>query len=160
MFLLAEGIAPITTASGAWEAWLTPQGVGAVSGLIVSALSVIALILGLLGKKDLQQKVLTAQNTIQDKNAQIQAAVDTIRGVVQGVEEAKKGLDPDAKAHLIATIEDVATKMGAQSTLHPIVQQIQGGTTDLPSLLKTLTDTLSTLKPQTPPTPPASPAAQ
>jgi gamma-glutamyl:cysteine ligase YbdK (ATP-grasp superfamily) len=146
MFLLADGVAVVTTASGGWDAWTTPQGVGAISGLIVSALSVVALILGLLGKKDLQQRVQVAHDTIQDKNTQIQAAVDALRSVVQGIEAAKVGLDPDAKAHLVATIQAVATTTGAQSTLDPIVQAIQAGKTDLPGLLKTLTDTLGKLK--------------
>ena len=141
MFLLADGIAAVTSASGgSWSEWTTPQGVAAVSGLLVTALSVIAMILNLLGKKELAQKVQDAHDTIQDKNIQIQSAVDTLRSVIQGIEQAKVGLTPDAKLHLVSTIQDVATKMGGQQLLDPIVQAIQSGNTDSASLLKMITD--------------------
>ena len=153
MFLLADGIAAVTTAAGSWESWTTPQGVATISGLIVTALSVIAMILNLLGKKDLAQKVQDAHDTIQNKNVQIQTAVDTLRSVVQGVEQAKGGLSPEAKLHLVSTIQEVATKAGGQQLLDPIVQAIQAGNTDSASLLKTLNDVVA--KVQQSPTPSA-----
>ena len=147
MFLLADGVAAVTSASGGgWETWTTPQGVAAISGLLVTALSIFATILGLLGKKDLQQKVQDAHDTIQDKNAQIQAAVDALRGVVQGVEQAKGGLTPDAKLHLISTIQEVATKAGGQQYLDPIVQMIQSGKADSATLLQTINDVVSKIQ--------------
>ena len=141
MFLLAESVAAVSTSTaGSWEAWASPQGVAAISGLIVTALSVVAMILNLLGKKDLAEKVQAAHDMIQNKNAQIQATVDTLRSVIQGIEQAKGGLSPDAKLHLVSTIQDVATKMGGQQLLDPIVQAIQSGNTDSASLLKMIVD--------------------
>jgi gamma-glutamyl:cysteine ligase YbdK (ATP-grasp superfamily) len=141
MLLLAEGVAAISTSMpGSWESWTGPQGVAAISGFIVTALSVIAMILNLLGKKDLAQKVQDAHDMVQGKNVQIQTAVDTLRSVIQGVEQAKSGLSPDAKLHLVSTIQEVATKMGGQQLLDPIVQAVQSGNTDSASLLKMIVD--------------------
>lgn len=149
LFLLAEGVAPITSATGAggvWDQWLTPQGVGAALGLLTSFLTVVALILNILGKKDLAQKVTDANETVQDKSAQLQAAVETLRGVIGGIEEAKKGLSPDAKLHLVTTIQNVATKMGGQATLDPIVQAVKNGNADSATIMKTLNEALAKLQ--------------
>ena len=147
MFLLADGVAAVTTSSvgAAWEVWLTPQGLAAVGGLITSLLAVLATVLTLLGKKDLAAKVQTAHDTIQDKDAQLTHLMDTLRGLVTAIEQHKSTLSDADRSMLCGTIENVATTMGAQTTLDPIVQAIQSGKADLPSLLKTLTDSLGKL---------------
>jgi len=158
MFMfLAQTVAPVTSSSGSevWSVWMTPQGLGAIAGLLTSLLAVLATILALLGKKDLANKVQVAHDELKDHKDQLAAAVDVIRSLVQGVEQAKGGLTPDARAHLVATIQDVATKMGGQQLLDPIVQAVQSGNVDAATLTKTLNDALTKLQGAAP----AAPAA-
>lgn len=128
--------------TSAWDAWLTPQGVSAALGLITTMLGLVAMILTLLGKKAVADQLTEAQKQVAAHQAQAQSAVEVLKGVIHAVEEHKKGLDDDAKADLVKTLQTTSTKLGIQPFLAPLVTAVQDGKADTASLLKLLNDTL------------------
>lgn len=129
-----------------WSDWLTPQGLTALIGAVGTILTVGALILNLLGRKAQAQELTNARDELQANKQQLQSAVSTLRGVIQGVETAKGNMDPAQAKSLSATIQAVATKTGAQALLDPLVQTIQSGKADAPTLLATLKQTIDALQ--------------
>jgi hypothetical protein len=153
MFFLAQ-VAPVTSSStDVLQVWLSPQGLTAMVGALTGVLGLLATILTLLGKKELAAKAQAAHDVAATKGTQLVGAIDTIRGLIVAIEQHKKLLSDDDRKQLVATIQTVATQMGAQATLDPLVQAIQGGNTDLSSLVKTLQGALDKLPQPNPPTP-------
>jgi hypothetical protein len=101
--------------------WMTPQGILAICGVVTTViLPLIVHMLGLMGKKELADKV-------QLLTTRAEGAEHGLASVISGVQDFKGLGSPESVSLLVDTLRSKNEQSGAQGLVGPVVEAVSQG---------------------------------